>query len=328
MKRYFVLGFIILCFSGASYAYGSYSAIITPIENSFYGIDYAEEADEQRLERLEETVYGSTQKGDIKTRLNKLKQDISADLIGKEIEAKQDTFADDTPKTTYSNTNNKQQEIYKEDADINYPVVDTMENIVFKKQFKNSDINNRLTKLESEVYNQIYPNEDLYTRVDRLKKTLLIEENPQLANFNDVFGDTNNPNYEDYENYKPQYPRTRGLSSSNANDYSFDDNSYANQDYSKVSDSDLNLAIEKLEKAILKRKHKNDDKSTRLSRIENKLFSTNFEEDDTNTRLNRIATAYQAQKSSKKYMGMDLQEKLSTVMQIGMTVLFILAMVL
>ncbi|MBR1908709.1 hypothetical protein IJ818_07215 [bacterium] len=328
MKRYCVLGIIIFCLSGVSYAYGSYSAVITPIENSFYGIDYAEEADEQRLERLEETVYGSAQKGDIKTRLNKLKKDISAELIGKEIEAKPDTFADDTPKTTYTNTGSgKSQEIFKEDPNISYPVVDTMENIVFKKQFKNNDINNRLTKLESEVYNQVYPNEDLYTRVDRLKKTLLIEEIPQLAHYDDVFGDTDTPSYEDYENYVPTYPRAQNASSSDY-DNSLGSSNYSNQDYGNVSESDLNLAIEKLEKAILKRKHKNEDNNTRLSRIENKMFSTNFEEDDTNTRLNRIATAYQAQKSSKKYMGMDLQEKLSTVMQIGMTVLFILAMVL
>ncbi len=317
MKRYCVLGLIIFCLTGISYAYGNYSAIITPIENSFYGIDYAEETDEKRLERLEETVYGTVQKGDIKKRINKLREDISADLIGKEIEARPDTFADDSPKTSYLNENNDKTEIYKEDENINYPVVDTMENIVFKKQFKNSNINNRLTKLESEVYNQVYPQEDLYTRVDRLKKTLLIEENPQLAHFDDVFGDTDTPNYEDYENYVPKYPRTT--------QQPIYDN---NKDYSKVSDSDLNLAIEKLEKGILKRKHKNDDTNTRLSRIENKMFDTDFREDDTNTRLNRIATAYQAQKSSKKYMGLDLQEKLSTVMQIGMTVLLILAMVL
>lgn len=316
MKRYLITMAVIFCFSEISFAYGAYSAIITPIENSFYGIDYSEETDEKRLERLEETVYGTSKKGDIKTRINKLKEDISADLIGKEIEACPDTFADDSPKTSYYDNDNNKQKLYKEDSNISYPVVDTMENIVFKKQFKNSDINNRLTKLEAEVYNQTYNTDDLYTRVERLKKSLLIEENPQLAHFDDVFGNTDTPNYEDYENYTPKYPRKNQTTEDNK------------QNYDNISESDLNLAIDKLEKAILKRKHKNDDNNTRLSRIENKMFSTDFEEDDTNTRLNRIATAYQAQKSSKKYMGFDLQEKLSTVMQIGMTVLFILAMVL
>ena len=316
MKRYIITMLFIFCISEISYAYGSYSAIITPIENSFYGIDYAEETDEKRLERLEETVYGKSQKGELKTRIEKLKEDISSELIGKEIEACTDTFANDTPKSSSYEQNENKQTLYKEDSNISYPVVDTMENIVFKKQFKTSDINNRLTKLEAEVYNQTFNTDDLYTRVDRLKKTLLIQENPQLANFEDVFGDTDTPKYEDYENYTPKYPRENQLTGSNS------------RDFSQVSESDLNLAIEKLEKTILKRKYKNDDNNTRLSRIENKMFSTDYEEDDTNTRLNRIATAYQAQKSSKKYMGFDLQEKLSTVMQIGMTVLFILAMVL
>ena len=182
MKRYWVLLICMICLTTSpSFAFGGYSALITPIENSFYGVDYAEEKDEARLQRLEETVYGEAKTGDIKTRLNKLREDISADMIGKEIEARPDTFADDSPKTAYSDSYTDRQTpteptVYKEDSSVSYPVVDTMEQIVFKKEYKNSDINNRLTKLEQEVYKQIYPSDDLYTRVDRLKKSLLIEE--------------------------------------------------------------------------------------------------------------------------------------------------------
>ncbi len=225
MKRYWVLLICIICLTTSpSFAFGGYSALITPIENSFYGVDYAEEKDEVRLQRLEETVYGEAKSGDIKTRLNKLRNDISADLIGKEIEARPDTFADDSPKTAYSDSYTdrqtpKEPTVYKEDSSVSYPVVDTMEQIVFKKEYKNSDINNRLTKLEQEVYKQIYPSDDLYTRVDRLKKSLLIEEDKYLANYQDVFSD-DNPTYQDFEDYQPNYNRNYNTQQY----YSYDNN--------------------------------------------------------------------------------------------------------
>lgn len=327
MKRCWLLIVCLICLTTPSYGFGGYSALITPIENSFYGVDYAEEKDEVRLQRLEETVYGEAKSGDIKTRLNKLRQDISADLIGKEIEARPDTFADDSPKTAYSDSYTdrqtpKEPTVYKEDSSVSYPVVDTMEQIVFKKEYKNSDINNRLTKLEQEVYNQIYPSDDLYTRVDRLKKSLLIEEDKYLANYQDVFSD-DNPTYQEFEDYQPTYRRdnnntTQGYNSLGGNssryDYTYNDNK--------------TISLDDIEKSVLKRRYKNDDINTRLSRIENKLFQTDFREDDDKTRLDRITMAHNAQKASNVYRGAGLQEKMATVMQIGMTVLMILAMVL
>ena len=322
MKCYWVLLICMICLTTSpSFAFGGYSALITPIENSFYGVDYAEEKDEVRLQRLEETVYGKAKTGDIKIRLNKLREDISADMIGKEIEARPDTFADDSPKTAYSDSYTdrqtpKEPTVYKEDSSVSYPVVDTMEQIVFKKEYKNSDINNRLTKLEQEVYNQIYPSDDLYTRVDRLKKSLLIEEDKYLANYQDVFSD-DNPTYQDFEDYQPNYNRNYNTQQY----YSYDNNGSNYNDNKKLS-------LDDIEKSVFKNRYKNDDVNTRLSRIENKLFQTDFQEDDESTRLNRISMAHTAQKASNAYKGAGLQEKMATVMQIGMTVLMILAMVL
>lgn len=322
MKRYWVLLICMICLTTSpSFAFGGYSALITPIENSFYGVDYAEEKDEARLQRLEETVYGKAKTGDIKIRLNKLREDISADMIGKEIEARPDTFADDSPKTAYSDSYTdrqtpKEPTVYKEDSSVSYPVVDTMEQIVFKKEYKNSDINNRLTKLEQEVYKQIYPSDDLYTRVDRLKKSLLIEEDKYLANYQDVFSD-DNPTYQDFEDYQPNYNRNY-----NTQQYYSYNNNGSNYNNNKK------LSLDDIEKSVLKKRYKNDDVNTRLSRIENKLFQTDFQEDDESTRLNRISMAHTAQKASNAYKGAGLQEKMATVMQIGMTVLMILAMVL
>ena len=123
--------------------------------------------------------------------------------------------------------------------------------------------------------------------------------------------------YQDFEDYQPNYNRNYNTQQY----YSYDNNGNNYNDNKKLS-------LDDIEKSVLKKRYKNDDVNTRLSRIENKLFQTDFQEDDESTRLNRISMAHTAQKASNAYKGAGLQEKMATVMQIGMTVLMILAMVL
>lgn len=315
MKKYLVVLVVLISSQINLCAFAGYSAIMTKIENSFYGIDYAEETDIKRLERLEETVYGEIKQGDVKTRLNKLSSDISADMIGKEIEPSTDTYRDDSPK--YSDETLAES---MPDSSANYPVIDTMEERIFKQTYKTSDIKNRITHLEKEVFNQIYTNEDLYTRVERLKSSILIEENPMLANYDDVFN-RENPSMDDFYEYKPNYENNYENSYANAmpNDFS---------DKPKMSEKDMEKIIGKLEKKLLKQKYKDDTTEERLSRIEEEMFQTEFAGDDPQMRLERIATAYNAQKASTKYDSNKITRNMSTIMQIGMTVLMILAMVL
>ena len=57
-------------------------SIITKIENDIYGFDYSNDSSQNRVSRLEKSVYGKTSTGDINKRIKRLSADISADVIG------------------------------------------------------------------------------------------------------------------------------------------------------------------------------------------------------------------------------------------------------
>ena len=68
------------------------NSMLDNIENSLYGFTYTTGDDASRLARIEQSVYGQAKSGSITERLNALKNDMSADLIGQEISPKEDTF--------------------------------------------------------------------------------------------------------------------------------------------------------------------------------------------------------------------------------------------
>ena len=101
-----------------------YTPTLGKIENVLYGFQYDSEDDTSRLDRIENSVYGTSTNGTTAQRISKLKKDLSADLIGQEIEPKEDTFAD--------------EEVYFQnepiaDANIQYPAFDELEERVFNE---------------------------------------------------------------------------------------------------------------------------------------------------------------------------------------------------
>lgn len=71
------------------------------IEESLYGFSYSNDSDTARVERIEQKVYGKTSAGQLQARIAKLKKDMSADLIGQEIEPREDTFMTDEDSIVY-----------------------------------------------------------------------------------------------------------------------------------------------------------------------------------------------------------------------------------
>ncbi|MCQ2753851.1 MAG: hypothetical protein MJ231_02260 [bacterium] len=94
------------------------NAEISKIENELYGFDYSKEQTKKRLERLEISIYGKAQSGDIPQRIKKLATDITADQIGQEITPSEDTFreADEVA-----------------DNSVSYPIVDEIEKIFIQE---------------------------------------------------------------------------------------------------------------------------------------------------------------------------------------------------
>lgn len=318
LKRYGILFFIfIFMFWGLkTYAQSPYSTVLTKMEKSLFGVDYGSQGDEARVKRIEENVYGAPSTSPLPTRISKLSKDLSVDLIGKEIKPKSDTFEEEDAAI--------KEEIPKADSSVNYPIVNKLEQKVFSRDFKSTDINQRLASLEQKVFKKTY-NDDLNSRVDRLKTAIMPE---MLANNSDSDEDSNTTYIPD-DILSQNSPR---------DDFSAaapipDDDIVPSYNSQKLQDnfqgsSDIAIPLAAVEKKVLKKSFPDDTVSNRLTRLELNIFHSTFVDDDPETRLDRVASAYQAKKTSSRYDNNKFSQRAAAAMQIGAFLLMILAAVL
>lgn len=310
MKKSFLCLMLIILFvlPCKSIAKTQFAPVITQMEKSLFGTDYPTQSDEQRLQRIEEAVYGEKFSGKFSQRLNKISKDLNADLLGKEIKPKKDTFNEEED---YSYEPEE-----KADPSVNYPIVDELEKRAFDKTYKNMDISKRLANLENKVFKKAY-NDDLNARTERLKVALLPKKKNHYDRYysedsidlSDLYDEGKN---NDFNEQLSQYPSFK-------NERSYGDSSV---------DIDVLSPLARLEKKILRKTFAEDEVSTRLVRLETKMFNTTFTQDDSQTRIDRISSAYQASKTSKKYDNNGVSQKMATAMQIGAFLLMILAVIL
>lgn len=143
-----------------SFAGNTQFADISKIENDIYGFDYLNDKLQNRVERLEKSIYGKISSGDLNNRIKKLTSDITAEQIGLEIEPTEDTFIEQ--ETVADNT-------------VNYPIVDEIEMKIFNQTFKNRDFHTRIVKIEQKIFGKIYDVDDYSTRMDRIKAEVMPE---------------------------------------------------------------------------------------------------------------------------------------------------------
>lgn len=302
--------------------------ILDKIENSIFGYTYSTDTDSARLSRIEEKVYGQSSTGAFQTRIAKLKKDISADEIGKEIEPKEDTFAEPQDSWVFA----------KEPAEaskMDYPAVDELEKIVFNKEFKTENLSTRLSKLETKTFGKTFENDELSNRVDRLKaeiKPKRVAENKPLQTAGDFGGSAGN------------YPKDYYLDSYGDDSFDYDtmnnrmSNSFGNgysggyddyDDYApNVFKPAKQLNISSIEKALYKTKYENEPMDKRLSRVEMSVFGTEFSQDSESERMMRLSSAINAQKSAKRYDSNKFGQNMATAFQIGTLILMVLACIL
>lgn len=291
--------------------------MLTKIEKSLFGIDYSNQNDDARLKRIEETVYGISSSKPLPQRMDKLSKDLSADLIGQEIKPKSDTFAEDEDSI--------KEEIPKEDKTVDYPIVNKLEQKAFNQEYKNLDINKRLTNLEQKTFKKTY-NDDLNSRVDRLRTAILPQ---QIAS--DYEDSDNNyayiPDSDDTRDLLSQYPPSMAFPTGGASSIpSYNSQNSLMDKYD--GNSDITIPLAAIEKKVFKKSYPDDTISNRLSRLELIMFNTSFTDDDSQTRIDRIGSAYQAKRSSKKYDSNKFSQHMGTAVQIGAILLMILAAIL
>lgn len=310
MKKFVIV--LLLIFSVNLYAHaGSYTPTLGKIENVLYGFQYDGEDDSSRLARIEKSVYGKSSSGDVGNRIAKLKNDLSADLMGQEITPREDTFRDESDDWV--------EEIPIADANIQYPAVDELEKQVFNTTYTDKEIKERLSALEQKTFGQTF-NDDLASRTERLKAELKpnsFMDNAIAQSSNDFYNDEvitldrnyhldryESPNQFDYDAYNAAHPKKNSLF--------------------PVKKANITT----VENAVLNQSFKGDTMEKRLSRLEYAMFGTNFAQDDNQTRAERIASAYRAHKSSSRYDSNKFSQNLATAVQIGTLILMVLACIL
>ena len=264
---------------------------LSKIENNLYGFDYSKDSNQQRVQRLEKTIYGKTSNGDVNTRIKKLSGDISAAVIGLEIPAVKDTFL--------------AEEKEQEDSSVNYPVVDDIEQKLFNKTYRNRDLHTRIVTIEKKLFGKIYDVDDYSKRMDRIKSKIYqndIAENKPEENYysNNAINSKDHSGY-GFNRFKMPFGQKK---------YTRPYTNYG--DFGSVAD------------AITPR----DNLSDELSQMEYDMFGTEFSNEDTSSRIKRLNSANKAKKSSQKYDSQKFSQHMSTAMEIGAMILMILAMVL
>lgn len=255
------------------------SEVITSIETSMYGYDFSSESENSRLERIEKHLYGEKKKGSIQSRLKDIQDDTGYTVIKEQ---------------KHSQENKIVEQPLKEDSTVEYPMVDKLEQEVFKTTYTNENIYKRLERLETKVFNQT-SNDSLNNRVDKLATII---------------------------NPKKQIKRQEENLANDLNNY------YRNNGLEPVSNDSVPFQLATLEQNILKNDYMNDNISTRLSRLEKEMFSRTFPNDNDVVRLQRIMVAYDAKQDSYKYENNRKMQNVATVSQIGGILLMILAMIL
>ena len=297
MKKFIFILCLLLTINNCNAS--QYSTILDKLENNIYGFTYMD-SDEARLTRLEQSIYGEGKTGkSINNRIAELNKDMSADSIGKEIEPKIDTFADDE---VYSD--NKAASLPPAGANVDYPSINDLEKELFKNEYKNQDLTQRLVNLEKKAFGKTYDSDPFSTRVERLQAKI---KPPKIAQ----------------HDYYDEIPIDQNYQ---LDEYSPPDFDYGSYNARHTPPSKVNLAS--VEKSMFKKSFNNDDLNNRLTRLESTMFGTTFESDDQQQRLNRIASAYKATKSAGKYDSNKFTQNMATATQIGMLILMILACVL
>ncbi len=296
MKSLLIYISIAICLSlfcpQETYAYSkTQNAEISKIENDIYGFDYVNDELNNRVSRLEKTIYGKESSGNLNQRIKKLTADIIADQIGLEIEPVEDTFRED--EVVADNT-------------VNYPIVDEIEMKLFNQTYRNRDFHTRIVTIEKKLFSKVYDAEDYSQRMDRIKAEVM----PERLAREKVFG---------YDNTNEALS-SNDLSGLNSSRFSTRNMPYGQENYTRPYSNygDMTGGATPLPENL----------ESELAQLEYNTFGTEFSNEDTTTRIKRLNSVNKAKKSSNRYDSAKFQQRMSTAMEIGAMLLMILAMVL
>lgn len=279
---------------------------LSKMENSVFGTDYPNQKLENRLSRLEETIYGRKKNGTPSVRMKQISKDMNADLLGQEI----------TPDSGMGDMISEEAEENTPDNSVEYPILDDVEKRLTLNNNKHQTLHSRLVAIEKKLFNNTYDTDDYYSRVERIKE--------KIYGTRDLIAQGLGPN----EVVIPEYD------SSDIDEWDTDDimNSDSNfwQSTKRKFGRGNNIAykISALEEKLFQNTFPDEENNDRLARLESSVFDTEFYYDDETERVNRLEGALKGQKSANKYDNNKFQQGLNTALQVGAMVLMVLALIL
>ncbi|MEB3286626.1 MAG: hypothetical protein VKJ04_03895 [Vampirovibrionales bacterium] len=145
------------------------SSRLARLETQIFSGEYHTDSMEDRLKRLEKSVFGTTQSGETSGRLKKLEKTL------RPYEA-DEPEVNNSPVQAAQSVNNREESAPEQPDGTDYPTVTAIERIVFARDFIRDALTNRLSRLEQKVYGRVYNDLALVDRVDNL-----LERYPQAS---------------------------------------------------------------------------------------------------------------------------------------------------
>jgi hypothetical protein len=212
LKNNFLIRVLLLCsatllicmpvsFSAPAASATAQAQVVQSLEDTLFAVRYEQEPLEQRIGRLEETVFGQKQTGPLDTRVTKLKSALSPAALGplspvatkdkvndgkgatesankaqpKKLNTKKAVNPATLPKPSTAQPNTAKADniaAAPSPGETDYPTVSQMEQKIFNKTYVNEDITVRLTRLEKDVF-KVPQSGALADRVDNLRMVVL-----------------------------------------------------------------------------------------------------------------------------------------------------------
>nr|MCR5260745.1 hypothetical protein [Candidatus Gastranaerophilales bacterium] len=130
---------------------------ISTVEKEIFGFEYKDNTLSQRLDRIEKHLFGTKKSGQNAERLKQISEASGISLL---------------PKPTAEQRKIAAADLQPEDANVSYPVIDMMEEKLFKKVHQGENIYKRVERLEKQAFGKTFDG-DLSDRTDKLKASIL-----------------------------------------------------------------------------------------------------------------------------------------------------------
>lgn len=213
-------------------AESAFNSELTRIENEVWGLNYQNDTDDVRLDRLEKQIFGANNpKLDTNKRINKITQSLGLESLEDEKKSLSDLYIPE-----------------KAGQGAEYPIVDSLESTLLGSVYKTEDINIRLERLEKKVFGTKQTG-DLSERTEALQR----------------YASASNPSNTQSSYYQSQEPNFSANSSETKLQLSALENMIYGTDFSQ---DPLELRLTRLEGKIFQRDFSDDDPNMRIQRIQ------------------------------------------------------------